>query len=104
VCGWLEGSLTVDADAVRVPDCLVPRLKKDPKPAPQDVRLALAVAGVGGCGEWGDVGRSSELACVIGGRAVASGSSKSSLVTSTGVLEQEVLKSSVDDEPGCAGR
>src|SRR6266478_6521941 len=48
VCGWLEGSLTVDTDAGRVPECLGPRLKKDPKPAPQDDRLARVVAGVGG--------------------------------------------------------
>jgi hypothetical protein len=101
VCGWLEGSLTVDTDVVRVPNCLELRLKNDPKPAPQDDRLGRAVAGVGGCGGRGDAGGSS---CVIGGCAVASGSSKSSLVTSTGVLEQEVLKSSVDDEPDCAGR
>jgi len=102
VCGWLEGSLTVDVDAGRVPECLGLRLKKDPKPAPQDDRLARVVAGVGG--SWKDVSGPSDFACVICGRAVASGSSRSSLVTSTGVLEQEVLKSSVDDEPDCAGR
>lgn len=72
----------------------------DENPAPQeDILGRCAIGVVAGCCE---LRLSPDFACFSEGRAVKGGSSRSALVTSTGVLELDDLKSSVDDEPKVA--